>query len=240
MQNTGVNTREKTMNPSTDGIGVLLVDDHAIFRAGLRALLSTVPDLKVVGEANDGVEALGLIEKLKPDVVVMDLEMPGGDGVTATAKIANMNPRPKVLILTMHSEEDRLIALLTAGASGFLSKDADGETLVQAIRAVAAGDMYVRPGAAAILAARIRPAARTTLADDARVKLSRLSDREREVLQQVAEGYNGPEIGNRIGISSKTVETYKQRIAEKIGLGHRAEYVRFALTAGLIAPATGE
>src|SRR3954469_7978442 len=95
--------RERKMNASTEVIGVLLVDDHAIFRAGLRALLSTVPDLKVVGEASDGAEALGLSERLKPDVIVMDLEMPGGDGATATAKMARMNPRPRVLILTMHS-----------------------------------------------------------------------------------------------------------------------------------------
>ena len=230
----------KAMIASPDVIGVLLVDDHAIFRAGLRALLSTVEGMKVVGEASDGVEALAAIEKVKPDVVVMDLEMPGGDGATATTKIARMNPRPKVLILTMHSEEDRLVSLLMAGASGFLSKDADGENLVEAIRAVAAGDMYVRPRAAGILAARIRPASKTTQADEARAKLSRLSEREREVLRHVAEGYNGPEIGSRIGISSKTVETYKQRIAEKIGLGHRADYVRFALTAGLIAPAQNE
>ena len=228
------------MNASTDVIGVLLVDDHAIFRAGLRAVLNAFPELKVVGEAADGVEALALIEKTRPDVVIMDLEMPGGDGAFATAQIAKMNPRPKVLILTMHSEEDRLVDLLTAGASGFLSKDANADDVVHAIKVVAAGDIYVRPSAAGILAARIRPAIRTTPADEARIKLSRLSDREREVLRHVAEGYNGPEIGNRIGISSKTVETYKQRIAEKIGLGHRADYVRFALTAGLIAPAHTE
>jgi len=228
------------MIPSADSIGVLLVDDHAIFRAGLRALLGTVPGMQVVGEASDGIEALALIEKTKPDVVVMDLEMPGGDGATATAKIAKMNPRPKVLILTMYSEEDRLISLLTAGASGFLSKDAEGEDLIKAIRAVAAGDMYVRPKAAGILAARIRPVDHGTPADEARAKLSKLSEREREVLRHVAEGYNGPEIGSRIGISSKTVETYKQRISEKIGLGHRADYVRFALTAGLIAAAPND
>jgi two-component system, NarL family, response regulator NreC len=219
---------------TADSIGVLLVDDHAIFRAGVRALLGTVRGITVVGEANDGIEALSMIEKCRPDVVVMDLDMPGGDGATATAKIATMSPRPKVLILTMYSEEDRLITLLTAGASGFLSKDADGGDLITAIKAVAAGDMYVRPKAAGILAARIRPVHHGSPADEARAKLLKLSDREREVLRHVAEGYNGPEIGSRIGISSKTVETYKQRISEKIGLGHRAEYVRFALTAGLM------
>ena len=228
------------MNASTDVIRVLLVDDHAIFRAGLRALLGTVTGLKVVGEAANGAEAMSMIKATTPDVVIMDLQMPEVDGLTATAGIARMSPRPKVLILTMHSEEERLISLLSAGASGFLSKDASAETLVDAIKTVAGGDMYVRPEAASILAARIRPATKTTPADEALAKLSRLSDREREVLRQVAEGYNGPEIGSRIGISSKTVETYKQRIAEKIGLGHRADYVRFALTAGLIAPAPSE
>jgi DNA-binding NarL/FixJ family response regulator len=222
------------MTSSGEVIRVLLVDDHAIFRAGLRALLGTLPGIEVVGEASNGVEGLEQIENAKPDVVLMDLDMPGGDGATATAKIARMNPRPRVLVLTMYSEEDRLVSLLTAGASGFLSKDAGGEDLITAIRAVAAGDMYVRPKAAEILAARIRPVSHSSPADEARAKLLKLSDREREVLRHVAEGYNGPEIGSRIGISSKTVETYKQRIAEKIGLGHRADYVKFALTAGLI------
>jgi DNA-binding NarL/FixJ family response regulator len=212
-----------------------MVDDHAIFRAGLRAFLNSVPDIQVVGEATNGVEGLELTAKLTPDVVLMDLVMPGGDGASATATIAKMKPRPRVLILTMHSEEDRLVSLLTAGASGFLCKDAEGEDLITAIRAVAAGDMYVRPKVAEILAARIRPVPHTSPGDEARAKLLKLSDREREVLRHVAEGYNGPEIGSRIGISSKTVETYKQRIAEKIGLSHRANYVRFALLAGLIA-----
>jgi DNA-binding NarL/FixJ family response regulator len=228
------------MTASTDVIRVLLVDDHAIFRAGLRALLRTVPGIEVVGEATGGVEALMMVESLRPNVVVMDLEMPGGDGATATAQISTMNPKPGVVILTMHSEEDKLVSLLTAGASAFLSKDADVERVLEAIRAVARGDMYVQPAIASVLAARIRPAARITPADEARARLSKLSQREREVLRQVAEGYNGPEIGSRIGISSKTVETYKQRIAEKIGLGHRAEYVRFALTAGLMVPLTAE
>lgn len=221
-------------------IGLLLVDDHAIFRAALRALLRTVPDMCVVGEASDGVEALAMAERIKPDVVVMDIEMPGGDGTTATAAIAQLNPPPRVLILTMHSEEDRLVPLLTAGASGFLSKDADGEDLVNAIRAVAGGDMYVRPKAAGILAALIRPTDHRTPAHEARINLGKLSEREREVLRHVAEGYNGPEIGIRIGISSKTVETYKHRIAEKIGLGHRADYVRFALIVGLITPGAAD
>lgn len=222
------------MISSDEVIRILVVDDHAIFRASLRALLGTIPGLVVVGEANDGVAAMALVQKLAPDVVLMDLDMPGGDGATATAKIATLSRPPKVLVLTMYSEEERLVSLLTAGASGFVSKDAESEELFAAIRTVAAGEMYVRPKAAGMLASKIRPASESSPADDARAKLLKLSDREREVLRNVAEGYNGPEIGNRIGISSKTVETYKQRIAEKIGLGHRSDYVRFALVAGLL------
>ncbi len=227
-------TRESTMISSGEVIRVLLVDDHAIFRSSLRALLGTIPGLVVVGEANDGVAAIGLVQKLAPDVVLMDLDMPGGDGATATARIAKLTRPPKVLILTMYSEEERLVSLLTAGASGFLSKDAESEELFAAIRTVAAGEMYVRPKAAGMLASRIRPVSENSPTDETRAKLLKLSDREREVLRNVAEGYNGPEIGNRIGISSKTVETYKQRIAEKIGLGHRSDYVRFAIIAGLM------
>ncbi len=207
-----------------------------MFREGLKALLRNAPDVVVVGEASDGKESLLTIERTAPDVVVMDLDMPGGDGAWATAEIAAMDRPPKVLILSMHSEEEHLIPLLKSGASGFLSKDAAARELVDAIRAVAAGETYVRPRVARLLAASIRPMRQRTAADEARAKLATLSDRERAVLRHVAEGYNGPEIGGKLGITAKTVDTYKQRIGEKLGLAHRAEYVQLALTAGLIAP----
>jgi two-component system, NarL family, response regulator NreC len=216
-------------------IRILLVDDHVIFRAAMRAVLSMEADMLVVGEASNGIEALEMVKRHEPHVVIMDLEMPGGHGTVATVAISRLANPPFVIVLTMHSEEESLVALLTSGASGFLSKDAQPEELLRAIRVVAGGEMYVRQRAASILAARIHSPARISSLEVARSKIGRLSDREREVLVQIARGYNGPEIGTRIGISPKTVETYKRRIAEKIGLAHRAEYVSFALTTGLMA-----
>jgi DNA-binding NarL/FixJ family response regulator len=210
------------------------VDDHRLVREGLRALLHSIPDLRVVGEAGSGTEALSVIERSRPDVVVMDLDMPGGDGIETTTRLMGMEPRPRVLILTMHPEDRRLIAALQAGAGGYLMKDAAESELVDAIRTVAAGDVYVRPRVAQMLAANLRPSARTTDADQLRAKFSELSERERAVLQLIAEGYNGPEIGARLGITAKTVDTYKQRIESKVGLSHRSEYVRFALAIDLL------
>jgi DNA-binding NarL/FixJ family response regulator len=166
----------------------------------------------------------------------MDLDMPGRDGASATAAIAAMENPPKVLILSMHSEEERLIPLLRSGASGFLSKEAAATELVDAIRVVASGDIYVRPRVARLLAANLRGTPNRTLADESRAQLAILSGRELAVLKHVAEGFNGPEIGRKLGITAKTVDTYKQRIEEKLGLDHRADYVQFALRAGLMAP----
>lgn len=213
-------------------IRVLLVDDHTLMRAGLRALLrGTAPDITVVGEATSGHEAVSAAARLGPDVVIMDLDMPDGDGVEATRAVVALDPAPRVLVLTMHSEEARLLEVLEAGASGFLMKDAADRELVDAVRAVNAGEVYVRPSVARFLAASIRghPAAPTR--DE---RLTVLSDRERTVVELLAEGYNGPEIGDRLGISAKTVETYKQRIGDKLGIEHRAEFVRFALEVGLL------
>jgi DNA-binding NarL/FixJ family response regulator len=221
----------------SDGIiRVVLADDHDLVRAGLRSLLRAATDIAVVGEAGNGDDAIRLVMHDPPDVVVMDLDMPGRDGASATAAITAMDPSPRVLILSMHSEEERLVPLLESGASGFLTKDAAASELVDAIRAVASGEIYVRPRVARLLAANIRRTPQRTPADEARDQLSILSGRERAVLLHVAQGYNGPEIGRKLGITAKTVDTYKQRIEDKLGLQHRAEYVRFALRVGLIAP----
>ena len=221
---------------SGDIIRVLVVDDHVMFREGLKALLRNASDVVVADEASNGEESLRAIERSAPDVVLMDLDMPGGDGASATAAIAALDHPPRVLILSMHSEEEHLIPLLKSGASGFLSKDAAASELVDAIRTVAAGEIYVRPRVARLLAADMRLTHQRTAGEEARAKLAALSERERAVLLHVAQGYNGPEIGKVLGITAKTVDTYKQRIGAKLGLVHRAEYVRFALTAGLIAP----
>ena len=213
-------------------IRVILVDDHAVLRAGVRALLGATPDIVVVGEASSGPDAVRTVERLTPEVVVMDLDMPAGGGTEATRAICRLANPPKVLILSMHTEDERLIPLLEMGASGYLAKDVAERELVEAIRVVAAGDTYVRPHVARMLAASLRPRG----APDARQQaFATLSEREQTVMRLIAEGFNGPEIGHQLGISAKTVDTYKQRIEEKLGITHRTEYVRFALALDLIS-----
>jgi two-component system response regulator NreC len=222
------------MPVSAEPVRVFLVDDHAIVRAGVRAMLGTAPDVLIVGEANSGVEAVSLAAQLAPDVVVMDLEMPGGDGEAATRELRALAKPPRVLILTMHEERNRLLPLLSAGASGYLAKDATRSDLVDAIRVIASGDAYVRPVIARRLASRAadRPASQER--GNARASYDSLSQRERAVLRLIADGLNGSEIAKRLGISTKTVNTYKRRIQAKIGLDNRAAYVRFALEAHLL------
>jgi DNA-binding NarL/FixJ family response regulator len=215
-------------------IRVMLVDDHTIVRDGLRGLLRAAADIQVVGEASNGVEALAAITECTPDVVIMDLDMPGGDGTTATREIAKLEHPPRVLILTMHTEEERLIPLLEGGASGFLSKDTAEHEFVEAIRVVAGGEVFVRPTVARLLAANARPHSHRSLIDEAREKLALLSGREQSVLRRIAEGYSGVEIGRMLGITPKTVDTYKNRIGQKLGFTHRTDYVRFALRLGLL------
>ena len=214
-----------------DLIRVVLADDHAVVRAGLKAVLSAAPDIEVVGEARDGGDAIVQAERLTPDVVVMDLSMDGMDGATATREIVEKKLPTRVLVLTMHAEEDYLVPVLSAGAAGYLMKNAADRELVDAVRTVARGDMYIRPSAARILAQGIT---KKDPLEAERARFERLTDRERNVLRLTAQGYSAPEIGERLFISPKTVDTYKQRIGEKLGLTHRAEYVAFALKLGLL------
>jgi two-component system, NarL family, response regulator NreC len=217
-----------------DRIQVLLADDHAVVRAGLRAVLSSAKDIEVVGEARDGDEAVQMTERLKPDVVVMDLSMPGMDGTAATKAIAHKRPESRVLVLTMHAEEEYLVPLLEAGAAGYLVKSAADRELVDAVRAVAHGDVYVRPSAARALAKGLT---RKDPAQEERERFEKLTQRERDVLRLVAQGFSAPEIGEKLFISPKTVDTYKQRIQEKLGLSHRSDYVQLALKLGLLQQA---
>jgi two-component system response regulator NreC len=219
---------------ANDVIRIILVDDHAILRDGLRALLKAAPDIHVVGEARDGNEAVAVAKRVVPDVVVLDLDMPGADGATATVALSQLDPAPKVLILSMHEEDERLISLLTDGARGYLSKDCAYQELIDAIRVVAAGEFFVRPAVARILAANAIPKRKESTAEAERKQLDLLSVRERSVLQGVAEGYSGVEIARMLSITPKTVDTYKNRIGEKLGFTHRTEYVRFALRLGLV------
>jgi two-component system, NarL family, response regulator NreC len=217
---------------TSDLIRVVLADDHTVVRAGLRAVLGTAKDIDVVGEAKDGREAVSLVDRFNPDVVVMDLSMAGMDGTAATKEIVAKGGVTRVLILTMHPEEDYLVPLLEAGAAGYLVKSAADRELVDAVRAVAKGDVYVRPTAARVLAKGLT---RKDPHQVDRERFEKLTERERDVLRLTAQGYSAPEIGERLFISPKTVDTYKQRINEKLGLSHRADYVQFALRLGLLA-----
>ncbi len=214
-----------------DGISVILVDDHAVVRAGLKAVLGGAKDIQVIGEGSNGKDALSLAARLDPDVIVMDLSMAEMDGADATRELIAKGTRGKVLILTMHAEDSYLIPLLEAGASGYLVKSAADRELVDAVRAVAKGDVYMQPSAARALASSIQRKAEH--ADD-RSKYEKLTEREQDVLRLVARGFSAPEIGEKLFISPKTVDTYKQRINEKLNLAHRSDYVDFALKLGLM------
>jgi DNA-binding NarL/FixJ family response regulator len=217
---------------STDFIRVVLADDHAVVRAGLKAVLGTAKDIHVVGEAKDGKEAVQLTERYNPDVVVMDLSMGEFDGNYAVKEIVAKQLASRVLILTMHAEEEYLVPLLEAGAAGYLVKSAADRELVDAVRTVARGEIFVRPAAARVLAKGLT---RKDPLQEERDRFLKLTERERDVLKYIAQGYSAPEIGEKLFISPKTVDTYKQRISDKLGLAHRSEYVRFALKLGLLS-----
>lgn len=210
-------------------IRILLVDDHLVLRAGLKALLDAETDMRVVGEASTGEEALEKAKSLKPDVVVMDLSMPGMGGLEATRAIAE-GAQSRVLVLTMHSEEEYLLPVLEAGGSGYVKKTSADEDLTNAIRTVARDEVFLYPNAAKLLLQGFRVRGE----DDQPDPLEKLTERERDVLAMTAEGFSSSEIGERLFISPKTVDTYRSRIMEKLGLHHRSELVRFALNTGLL------
>ncbi len=215
----------------SETIRIILADDHAMVREGLRLILRAAPDISVVGEAENGDSALELARQLMPEVVVLDLDMPGSDAIAIVRALAETLRSVRVLILTVHAEQEHLLQLLEAGARGYLTKQAASRDLLEAIRVVAAGEVYVRPSTARLLAAAVVP---QRTADKARGRFDHLSDREQVILRLVARGHSGVEVANQLGISTKTVDSYKRRIREKVGLDHRTEYVRFAIEAGIL------
>jgi DNA-binding NarL/FixJ family response regulator len=217
---------------SSETIRVFLADDHAMVREGLRLLLRAAQDIAIIGEAADGATTVAFAQRFAPHVVVLDLEMPGGDGVLALRELQRTAPQVRVLILTMHAEQKHLVQLLETGARGYLTKDAASRDLVEAIRVVAGGEVYVRPTAARMLASAVVP---QHTAETARGRFKALSDREQTILRMVAQGYSGVEIARELRISTKTVDAYKHRIEDKLGLAHRTHYVRFGIEAGILS-----
>jgi len=214
-----------------DPIRIVLADDHTIFRVGLRALLELEDDLEVVGDASTGEEAVEKALALRPDVVIMDLSMPGTSGLEATRRISALDIGVHVLVLTVHAEEEYLVPVVDAGASGYLTKASADRDLVEAIRVVARGQVYLPARATTLLLQQYRI---TEEQGGGGGNLRDLSSREREVLALTAEGFSSSEIGQKLFISPKTVDTYRSRIMQKLGLTHRSELVRFALRVGLL------
>ena len=205
---------------------VFLADDHAVVREGLKALVNAQPAMAVVGEAADGLTACAQVALLAPDVVVMDVSMPGLSGSQATARLRLECPAVRVLALTVHEDKGYLRQLLAAGAAGYVLKRAAPEELIQAIRAVAAGGVYLDPGMAGkVLGGFVRQAAADGVGAE-------LSEREAEVARQTAAGHSNKEVAARLDLSVKTVETYRARAMEKLGLRGRADLVRYAVQQG--------
>jgi DNA-binding NarL/FixJ family response regulator len=211
-------------------VRVLVADDHAVVRDGLRLILQTQPDLEVVGEAATGAEAVRLTGKLEPDVVVMDIAMPELDGIEATARILAARPQTRVIILSMHATSEHIYRALKTGARGYVLKESAGTEVVAAVRAVCAGSRYLSHKIADVV---IDSYTSDRDPDALRSPLERLSDRERQILTLVVEGKTSAEIGKLLFLSPKSVDTYRSRMMAKLGVGDVVSLVKFAIQHGL-------
>ena len=224
-------------------IRLMLVDDHEVVRAGLKTFLETQPGLKVVVEANNGEDAISRALDVHPDIVIMDITMPGMDGLAATRKLKAAWSEGKVLALTVHEDKHYFMEMLAAGASGYLTKQAAPDELVQAIKTVAQGHVYLQPALARWLLEDYQRLVegtniRTSLSEPTPaplVGLEVLSEREREVLELVAQGKNNQEIGQKLELSPKTIARHRERIMHKLNMHSRTELVKFAIRTGLVS-----
>jgi len=207
---------------------ILLADDHAIVRQGLKLLIDAQPDMTVVGEAADGDTVVAQAQALQPDVVVMDISMPGTNGLTATRTLKERQPALVVLVLTRHEEDRYLQELLRAGASGYVLKQSPPPQLLQAIRVVRAGGIYLDPA----VTARVADGLLDGRQDRGRAPTAAISDRESEVLRLVAVGHSNKEIADRLNISVKTVEVHKANAMRKLGLTGRVDIIRYGVLQG--------
>jgi two-component system response regulator NreC len=207
-------------------IRILLADDHALVRHGFRMILAAQADMEIAGEAGNGREAVELAQKLKPDVVVMDVTMPELNGIEATRRLIELSPRSRVLALSMHKDAVYVREILRAGARGYLLKDSADADLLAAVRAVAKGEGYLSPGVSDAVLSDYR----RHVTDP----LDLLTSREREVLQMIAEGKTNKEIATSLNLSVYTIEAHRGRVMEKLNLHSTGELVRFAVRSGLI------
>ena len=214
-------------------VRILLVDDHDLFRAGLKALLQDLGGIEVVAEAGDGQEALRLIGELRPDVVLMDLMMPGLNGLEATARVVRDFPGVRVIVLSMNAAEEFVLPAIRAGASGYLIKNVRPAELEQAIRVVAGGVTFLTPA----VSGHVIDDYRRRTADNAD-SLERLTPRQREVLQLIAEGNSTKQIAKRLSVSVKTVETYRSQLMDALDIHDIAGLTRYAIRKGLVSPDT--
>ena len=211
---------------------VLLVEDHAIVRQGIKALLDEEPDITIVGEAGDGSEGLLLAQKLKPDIVLMDVSLPTLDGIEVTHQICERLPQVRVLMLSMHDNEEYVFRALQAGACGYVLKQSTSTELVLALRAVAAGSPFLSPDISQILIGDYLRRAETR--EDTEEALDILTPRERQVLQLITKGFNNRQIAEKLQISIKTVETHRGNMMRKLDVHDRAGLVKFAIDSGLV------
>jgi DNA-binding NarL/FixJ family response regulator len=215
-----------------DPLRVLIADDHPFFRDGLRVLLEATPDTELVGEATDGDEVITLAQSLEPDVILMDLRMPGPGGIEATRRILNENPRIGILVVTMVEDDDSVFAAMRAGARGYLLKGADKDEMLLAIRAVGRGEAVFGPGIARRLTQYFAPAPPGVPTRTARGAFPDLTDREREILDLIAAGRNNQEIAGQLYLSLKTVRNYVSSILTKLQVADRAQAIVRAREAG--------
>jgi len=214
-------------------IRVLIADDHAILREGLRALLSTTDDIDVVGEAGDGLEAIERVRALRPDVVIMDAAMPGLGGLEATLELRRSDPGLKIVVLTQYEDREYIRRFLQAGVSGYLLKKSAGKELASAIRAASRGGLVLDPEVAKEALREPAPASGPGAGGSSRY--DSLTDREKQVLKLVAEGRSNKEVAELLDISVKTAMSHREHIMEKLGLHSRTELIKFALREGVIS-----
>jgi two-component system response regulator NreC len=212
-------------------IRILLADDHTILRAGLKMMLNAQPDMEIVGEAQDGRQSMQEAQRLQPDIILMDITMPDMNGIEATKQIKKLLPEIKILILTMHEHDEYIFQALRAGASGYMLKEAADTELISAIHIIQSGQFYLSPTAQSVMVGDYLQRLRTGEDKDS---YSSLTEREREILKLVAEGYTNNQIAEQLVISPKTVDTHRTHIMDKLNLHSRAELVKYAMRRGLL------